>query len=568
MSLQAGVVRLRERQHVDEAGLLTVRELVEDSELGLRLVAGEAGLDQSVKGIHLSDLSDPTPYMIHGSVLLTTGSLFASDPEPGVALLDRLASIDAAALGIAVGHHVPRIHAEIIERARSLGIPLLEIPFGTPLRTIVAYVYHSLASSDMHRLRHTVAVQNHLLDLLADEKEAGDLLTSVSALLEMPIVLLDRRGKLVACAGTPDPDGLSQRFWQLFSQLRGRVGPLGIVEDGPDRFYVREVVALRRVERILAAAPLHGQTTEFTEMSLSFLQGLLTLELLRRRDDLAAQRRMRQHLLREFLSREEASSDLLQHLNDDGLTLDDVWRVSLCIVQQDGHASLLTDPRRAHEAEENLFDATASFFGQRRVPYVSMPQPRAIVVLLSLRDHGEAEVRELLNAYRSHLKEALAPLRVIIGCSAAMLGPSGGSSALQQAREACLAASQAVVADVILFDDMSGRFRVLDGQSEASMRAIQARDIETLREYDARHGTYLLATLRALLECDRALQPTSDALFIHRNTLQKRLQRIERLLDVDLTSLDDIVELYLGLRAADLLGYTPPAGHREPGPEV
>jgi hypothetical protein len=41
---------------------------VESSGLKLSLVAGESGLDKSIKGIHLSDLSDPTPYMISKSV--------------------------------------------------------------------------------------------------------------------------------------------------------------------------------------------------------------------------------------------------------------------------------------------------------------------------------------------------------------------------------------------------------------------------------------------------------------------------------------------------------------------
>ena len=542
---------------MNEAGSLTVRELVESSGLKLSLVAGESGLDKSVKGIHLSDLSDPTPYMISQSVLLTTGSLFASDPEPALALLDRLAAIDASALGIAVGHHVPRIHPDIVKRAHSLGMPLLEIPYGTPLRTIVAYVYHALASTDMHRLRRTVAVQNHLLDLLAGEKEVTDLVASVAGLLGMPIVLFDRQGRVVAYSGIADPDDLSKRLWHVYSLVRTKVGPLGAVEEGPERFYFREVVALRRVERILAAAPPQGQTSEFTETSLTFLQGLLTLELLRRRDELAAQRRTRQHFLREFLSPREPSGDLVQRLGEQGLRLDDWWRVSLCVIQHDRHTSALSDARHAQEAEENLLDVTDAFLSKRRVPYISMPQPMSVVVLVSVDTDGEMEAHELLSALRSRLKEALHPLRLSIGCSAAMRGLGGGSNALQQAREACLAASQAVVGDIVLFEDMSGRFRVLDGQSETALRAIQARAIATLREYDAKHGTYLLATLRALIESGLALQPAADALFIHRNTLQKRIHRIEQLLNVDLARLDDVVELYLGLRAAELLGDTP-----------
>jgi DNA-binding PucR family transcriptional regulator len=50
-----------------------------------------------------------------------------------------------------------------------------------------------------------------------------------------------------------------------------------------------------------------------------------------------------------------------------------------------------------------------------------------------------------------------------------------------------------------------------------------------------------------------AIQETADVLHIHRNTLQKRLAHVEQLLAIDLSELDDIVDIRLGLRAAELL---------------
>jgi DNA-binding PucR family transcriptional regulator len=43
------------------------------------------------------------------------------------------------------------------------------------------------------------------------------------------------------------------------------------------------------------------------------------------------------------------------------------------------------------------------------------------------------------------------------------------------------------------------------------------------------------------------------SLNMHRNTLAKRLERIEALLGLSLTANDDLVSLTLGLRAWDLL---------------
>ena len=49
---------------------------------------------------------------------------------------------------------------------------------------------------------------------------------------------------------------------------------------------------MNRVERVLAAVASPRQSTEFAGASLSFLQQLVTLDLLRRRDELRMRRRV------------------------------------------------------------------------------------------------------------------------------------------------------------------------------------------------------------------------------------------------------------------------------------
>ncbi len=74
--------------------------------------------------------------------------------------------------------------------------------------------------------------------------------------------------------------------------------------------------------------------------------------------------------------------------------------------------------------------------------------------------------------------------------------------------------------------------------------------------------------MRVWLDHHWAIQPTAEALYVHRNTLQKRLRRIETLLGLDLQDPDDIVELYLGLRATQLLGEDVVIGRARAGREL
>lgn len=546
-------------------GALTVRELVYESGLDLRLVAGKTGLDKAVTGIHLSDLRDPTPWMVSGSVLITTGPTFAHDAEAGVRLLERLGRIECSAVGIGLGHHMDAIPTQMIDRANALRLPIFQAPYGVPLRTIVAYVYDALAAGDLHRLRRVLAVQSHLLDLVTEEKDLGELVETVASLLEMPVAVFDSRGRLLAGAGPLKGPYQPERLWRSYSTLRGSIGPLGLVESGHSRFYFREVEMFGNVERVLAASSSLSDTSEFVEMSLSFLQRLLSLDLLRQRDQVETARRMRTRLLRDLLSGEEPAEDLEPRMAAQGLEARTPWRITMCeaaAAQPTRRGAPGLRHRSAAEMEELLNAAAEQFLGERRIRFLCMPLESSLVILSEFDEGGEQAARELLAALHAGLQTALSPSVVRVGCSSAKIGCTAAARALHEAQDAVALAGTAPAGEsVVLFEDISGRFRLLGGQSDESLRDMYRRTIAPLADNDQRQHTHLVETLAALLEHCFAAQPTADALHIHRNTLHKRLQRIEQLLGVDLDELDDVFELYLGLRAGELLGQS---GERRP----
>jgi Purine catabolism regulatory protein-like family len=54
--------------------VLKIRDILHTPGLGVGVAAGEAGLDNRVRWIHVSELRDPTPWLEGGELLLTTGS--------------------------------------------------------------------------------------------------------------------------------------------------------------------------------------------------------------------------------------------------------------------------------------------------------------------------------------------------------------------------------------------------------------------------------------------------------------------------------------------------------------
>ena len=153
----------------DEA--LTIRELVMAGGLGLEVVAGHAGLDRAVEAVYIGDLEDPTPWMVEGSLLLTTGPRFEEDAASAVRLVELLRQSGMVGVGVAILPYLHEIPPEMVAAADREQLPLLRVPERTPFREITGYVFNALSSRDMHRLRRSVALQKQLLEVLLAEED-------------------------------------------------------------------------------------------------------------------------------------------------------------------------------------------------------------------------------------------------------------------------------------------------------------------------------------------------------------------------------------------------------------
>jgi len=68
-----------------------------------------------------------------------------------------------------------------------------------------------------------------------------------------------------------------------------------------------------------------------------------------------------------------------------------------------------------------------------------------------------------------------------------------------------------------------------------------------LVDYDVRHGSDLVQTLRVFLDASGAWQQAATELHVHVNTLRYRIGRIEDLTQRDLSTMRDRVDFFLAL---------------------
>ncbi len=90
-------------------------------------------------------------------------------------------------------------------------------------------------------------------------------------------------------------------------------------------------------------------------------------------------------------------------------------------------------------------------------------------------------------------------------------------------------------------------------QDSEMLKSFCYKTLGKLMDYDKSNHCELLSTLRQLLDNSMNWKLTADRLFIHINTLYYRVNKIEKLLNLDLSRMETRVNLYMAIKIWDTL---------------
>jgi purine catabolism regulator len=540
---------------VDEGRTLTVREVAQNRDLSLTSVTGTTGFSRQIENVHHSDLSDPTPWMAEGTLLITHGADLASSVADGVRYLDTI-SKKSVALIVAVGEYLDHVPAELVAHAERLGLPVLEAPRSLALRSIFSYVYHSLASTDMYRLRRTLAVQGQLLDSIVEEISMAEVIDRLAEALNLAVLLYSPEGHVLAASGGRGSLDAAA-IWSMIEGVEPERSPGGLVERDGARVCYRRVTIHGELVRVLAAVPYSTHFSVFDELALSYAQRLIALSLVAERETMRVRREMVSALVGEVLTREDDAHEYVEKLRAVGIDLGNPWRV--VVLSADfprGAESRFPSRVEARKASfiECIRDVADECLRAHHIPIIDSTMGNQLVIVAVFGDMVRDKIRRVLEEVRERSAACDAALDVWIGVSGPWIGAWSPAALLRQAEEARRAAQEgaAVQGGVVMFEEGDAKFRLLESQSPDSLAMMSERILRPLIEHDRLHHSALEKTVRVYLRNRMSVHETARDLYIHRNTLHKRLKRIEDILNLDLNSMDDVMEVYVSLKASEL----------------
>lgn len=95
--------------------------------------------------------------------------------------------------------------------------------------------------------------------------------------------------------------------------------------------------------------------------------------------------------------------------------------------------------------------------------------------------------------------------------------------------------------------------KIILASDEAILRKYYDETIGKLKQYDEENNTNLFVFLKEYLEQDASPQAVSEKLYIHRNTVNNYLKRIEKILEINTFGLEEKMKLLVAYHIADII---------------
>ena len=179
--------------------------------------------------------------------------------------------------------------------------------------------------------------------------------------------------------------------------------------------------------------------------------------------------------------------------------------------------------------------------------------------LSTYRDHSLTALLRLsqatsLDKIAARLVELKAPherapdLLISAGVSRVCRRVEDYPDAFEQARRAVLM-GRAVRGPgaAVTFDELGAQWHLFS-VAQQQVRDVYQERLEKLLEHDLERGTQLFRTVEVYLECMGNAKLAADKLFIHRNTLRQRFDKIRQVAAVDLSDTERWFDLMMALR--------------------
>jgi PucR family transcriptional regulator, purine catabolism regulatory protein len=520
-----------------------------------RVVAGAAGLDRRVRWVHVTELTDVREILRGGELVLSTAIAWPDDREALARFVSELAALGAAGLVVELGRRYPESPPKpLLLAAEKHRLPVITLGRDTRFVTITEAVHARIIDTQLAELRASEEVHQTFTELAVEGAEPGEVVRQIAKMADHPVVLENLAHQVLVYDATGTTaeallDGWEGRSRAVRPPSRTaydeRSGWLTTVVGARGQDWGRLVIVC---DGVPAPAP--------TRLTMLAERGAATLALnrLMQRDRESLERQTHRTLLTAILNHDHSAAEVALRARAIGVGLDGKRLVGIVLrlrgsSQPSIHAATIETQARLRELTD---EAAAAVREKRLSALIGAVDEHSVGLLLALGPQDREDTA--LGSFATTVRRLAGPDG---GRFAIAVGTSVG--AVRDARRSLLEAVQVADAAVrqvggppyhrLVDVRLRGLLHLL--RDDARLQTYVERELGPLLAYDTERGTNLVTMLGIYLDQGRNKSAAADAAHLSRPSFYERLHRIERVLGVDLDSVESCLSLHVALLALD-----------------
>jgi len=524
------------------------------------VIAGNKGLHRPIRWVHILEEAENGHFLNGGELILATGLGFGQDANKRRSYLAELIQRKAVGVCIEIGTYVDEISPELRELADEHDFPV--IVFHQPVRfvDITLDLHERIVNGQMAALRDLESYNRGLQKLSLQTQTIGKLIQHFHSSVERQTFYLpyDQPSNVIYFPAIPasqlrDMNGMLQKH--LLSSIdNGSPRMSNDISHSPHwRILYQPIQMMGHILAyvgVFCEDVLEQGIDDFLLLKMDYTANALAQILMRK---LFAEERAlenEQKIVEEMLSGTNLSEEQLR--SSLGIRLHQTWLYYAIVMQ------LEAEHKSVQEADDVTFPELFSLFRSILARYhyrvlLLDRGTRLYMVVISQKQstHARLHLEKAIAEMKQACERLLQPTgNLLIGIS---LQASQFAQAIRHFQEAEQVLQYQVKDGSPFFADL-GIFRLLAHIPQEQVLMPFITDyIGPLIRYDQENGSQLLETLRCYLEQNMAKQETADRLYIHRQTLYHRLEKMKDLLGADFASPQHRLCLEIALRAYDSL---------------
>lgn len=518
---------------------VTLQQFLEQLPPQLRILHDGGNRTRTLRWVEPSELEDPTPYLLDGEFLLTSGLPFVGEggaADKVDAYVERLVQASVTALGFGLEPYFQAVPDAVVQACISHNLTLVEIPHTVPFAAL-GLEFSQLLESDKARLLRELADTNRqLMRAVLSARPEHELLATLVQRVPVWALLVGADGRARARAGAvPELGRLQPLLGRLLAGSGPRVETDTLESPGSSQVFGHPLRSTRDANLGGLVLGSDRPLTPAQNSVVSSAVGLLELLVRQRTSGSLAPSQLATALL---LHPDSLASGGTRHLN----ALKDL------LAQSTG--SSRSAPLRVVQGIK--MDSPSWPAGDSPVRELLQWRRMLDTKLVEITDYGFTAISRLkvddallADVERLGWRLAIGDATELTGLAAAYQRVTSLRSRVKTTRKSARV------------DEVSWSVEGLLGRDAGTMLA--ARLLEPVLNQDTERRTAQLAVLRAWLGENGSWDATAKALGLHRNSVRRQINTLGELLDLDLNQAGVRAELWFALQYADEVSGLPEA---------